>query len=99
MLVEGTHFLPDTDPSRLGWKALAVNLSDLAAMGARPRWALLAGEFAGGRRSWIAAFAEGFFACAAEYGVDIVGGDTTTRPAWHLRHRARRMQPGPGAAP
>ncbi|WP_288130242.1 AIR synthase related protein, partial [Accumulibacter sp.] len=41
MLVEGTHFLADTDPAQLGWKALAVNLSDLAAMGARPRWALL----------------------------------------------------------
>jgi thiamine-monophosphate kinase len=42
MLVAGTHFLPDTDPGQLGWKTLAVNLSDLAAMGARPRWALLA---------------------------------------------------------
>ncbi|MDQ5878303.1 MAG: thiamine-monophosphate kinase, partial [Pseudomonadota bacterium] len=38
MLVEGTHFLPDTDPGQLGWKTLAVNLSDLAAMGATPRW-------------------------------------------------------------
>jgi len=44
MLVEGTHFLPDTDPCALGWKTLAVSLSDLAAMGARPRWALLAGS-------------------------------------------------------
>jgi thiamine-monophosphate kinase len=42
MLVEGTHFLADADPEDLGWKTLAVNVSDLAAMGARPRWATLA---------------------------------------------------------
>ena len=77
MLVAGTHFLPDTDPGQLGWKALAVNLSDLAAMGARPRWALLAGSLPEARESWIAAFAEGLFACARRYDVDLVGGDTT----------------------
>ncbi|MGB7501748.1 MAG: thiamine-phosphate kinase [Azonexus sp.] len=80
MLVAGTHFLPDTDPQNLGWKALAVNLSDLAAMGAIPRWALLAGSLPTVDEPWIAAFAAGFFACAAEYGVDIVGGDTTRGP-------------------
>lgn len=95
MLVAGTHFLPDTDPARLGWKALAVNLSDLAAMGARPRWVTLAGalpvpqgdlsprprSFQGAvDEAWIAKFAEGFFACAAEYGVDVIGGDTTKGP-------------------
>jgi hypothetical protein len=48
------HFLPDTDPRQLGWKALAVNLSDLAAMGARPRWALLAGSLPEARDGWIA---------------------------------------------
>ncbi len=80
MLVAGTHFLPDTDPRNLGWKALAVNLSDLAAMGARPRWALLAGSLPGADEAWIAAFAEGFFACAGAYGVDVVGGDTTRGP-------------------
>ncbi len=80
MLVAGTHFLPDTDPKNLGWKALAVNLSDLAAMGATPRWALLAGSLPAVDEPWIAKFAEGFFACAAEYGVDIVGGDTTRGP-------------------
>ena len=80
MLVAGTHFLPDTDPARLGWKALAVNLSDLAAMGAAPRWALLAGALPAVDEAWIAKFAEGFFACAGEYGVDIVGGDTTRGP-------------------
>lgn len=77
MLVAGTHFLPDTDPARLGWKALAVNLSDLAAMGAKPRWVTLAGALPTVDEAWIAKFAEGFFACAAEYGVDVIGGDTT----------------------
>jgi len=80
MLVAGTHFLPDTDPKNLGWKALAVNLSDLAAMGAQPRWVTLAGAMPAVDEAWIAKFAEGFFACAAEYGVDVVGGDTTRGP-------------------
>lgn len=80
MLVAGTHFLPGTDPKNLGWKALAVNISDLAAMGATPRWALLAGSLPAVDEPWIAKFAEGFFACAAEFGVDIVGGDTTRGP-------------------
>ena len=47
MLVEGRHFFPDADPERLGHKTLAVNLSDMAAMGATPRWALLGGRAAG----------------------------------------------------
>ena len=80
MLVAGTHFLPDTDPHNLGWKALAVNLSDLAAMGATPRWVLLAGSLPAVDEPWIAGFAAGFFACADEYGVDVVGGDTTRGP-------------------
>ena len=80
MLVAGTHFLPDTDPKNLGWKALAVNLSDLAAMGAQPRWVTLAGAMPTVDEAWIAKFAAGFFACAAEYGVDVVGGDTTRGP-------------------
>jgi len=80
MLVAGTHFLPDTDPKNLGWKALAVNLSDLAAMGAQPRWVTLAGAMPAVDEAWLAKFAEGFFACAAAYGVDVVGGDTTRGP-------------------
>ena len=80
MLVAGTHFLPDTNPKNLGWKALAVNLSDLAAMGAQPRWVTLAGALPVVDELWIAQFAEGFFACAAEYGVDVIGGDTTKGP-------------------
>ncbi len=80
MLVSGTHFLSDTDPFQLGWKTLAVNVSDLAAMGARPRWALLAGSLPAADESWISAFTEGFFSCASRYAVDLIGGDTTRGP-------------------
>lgn len=80
MLVEGTHFLADTDPADLGWKALAVNVSDMAAMGAQPRWALLAAALPAADEPWIAKFASGFFACADAFGIDVVGGDTTRGP-------------------
>jgi thiamine monophosphate kinase len=80
MLVAGTHFFPDTDPYQLGWKTLAVNLSDLAAMGAKPRWVLLAGSLPEADEEWLATFADGLFACAKRYGVDLVGGDTTRGP-------------------
>ncbi|MBI3524978.1 MAG: thiamine-phosphate kinase [Betaproteobacteria bacterium] len=80
MLVAGTHFMPGADPEALGWKTLAVNLSDLAAMGAQPRWALLAASLPEADESWIAAFASGFFACAAAFNVDVIGGDTTRGP-------------------
>jgi thiamine-monophosphate kinase len=80
MLVASVHFLPDTDPRQLGWKTLSVNLSDLAAMGARPRWALLAGSLPEADEAWIASFAEGLFACAKRYDIDLVGGDTTRGP-------------------
>ncbi len=80
MLVEGTHFLPDTNAKDLGWKTLAVNVSDIAAMGARPRWATLAMALPDADEAWIAAFAAGFFACAREFGVDVIGGDTTRGP-------------------
>lgn len=80
LLIEGTHFLADTDPEALGWKVLAVNISDLAAMGAQPRWALLAAVLPAPTSDWIEAFARGFFACADRFGVDLVGGDTTRGP-------------------
>lgn len=80
MLVCGTHFFPDAEPGQLGWKTLAVNLSDLAAMGATPRWALLAGSLPDADENWLSAFAEGLFSCAKCYGVDLVGGDTTRGP-------------------
>lgn len=80
MLVAGTHFFPDTDPRKLGWKTLAVNVSDLAAMGAQPRWATLAIALPLAGESWLAAFADGFFKCATQFGVELIGGDTTRGP-------------------
>lgn len=80
MLVSGVHFFPDTDPHDLGWKTLAVSLSDLAAMGATPRWALLAGSLPQADDTWLSAFSAGLMACAGRYGVDLAGGDTTRGP-------------------
>jgi len=80
MLVEGTHFLADTDAEALGWKTLAVNVSDLAAMGAQPRWATLAAVLPAPTIEWIELFAHGFFDCADRYGIDLIGGDTTCGP-------------------
>jgi thiamine-monophosphate kinase len=80
LLVEGTHFLADTDPEALGWKTLAVNISDLAAMGAQPRWATLAAVLPAPTPDWIEAFARGFFDCANRHDVDLIGGDTTRGP-------------------
>lgn len=80
MLVSGTHFLPNVDPEDLGWKTLAVNVSDMAAMGAQPRWALLAVALPAATESWIEKFAQGFFACAEEFNIDVIGGDTTKGP-------------------
>jgi thiamine-monophosphate kinase len=77
MLIEGRHFLPDAEPRALGHKALAVNLSDLAAMGATPRWATLAIALPAAEPAWLEAFAAGFYALAERYGVDLIGGDTT----------------------
>lgn len=80
MLVAGRHFFADADPRLLGKKCLAVNLSDMAAMGAAPRWATLALALPQADEAWLAAFAEGFFGMAAQFGVDLVGGDTTCGP-------------------
>jgi thiamine-monophosphate kinase len=80
MLVEGTHFFPNANPESLGWKALAVNISDLAAMGADPRWATLSLSLPEINESWLAGFSKGFFDCAQRYGVDLIGGDTTRGP-------------------
>jgi thiamine-monophosphate kinase len=80
MMVEGRHFLAGADPAGLGHKILAVNLSDIAAMGARPRWALLAGALPDVDEAWLAAFSRGLFALASAHGVALVGGDTTRGP-------------------
>jgi len=80
MLVSGRHFFADVEPEALGHKVLAVNLSDMAAMGATPRWALLAGALPDADAQWLKGFARGFFALATAHGVDLVGGDTTRGP-------------------
>ena len=79
-LVAGVHFPGATSARDLGWKALAVNLSDLAAMGATPAWALLALTLPEPDRGFAAALAEGFHELAAQHGVALVGGDTTRGP-------------------
>jgi thiamine-monophosphate kinase len=79
-MVSGTHFFPDVDPENLGHKTLAVNLSDIAAMGAMPYWAMLALTLPSVDHPWLAAFAKGFFDLAAEYNVSLIGGDTTHGP-------------------
>lgn len=80
MLVEGRHFLPTVDPRALGHKALAVNLSDLAAMGARPLACTLALALPRADDAWLAAFASGLLALADAHGCALVGGDTTAGP-------------------
>ena len=79
-LVEGVHFFADCAPAALGHKALAVNLSDLAAMGARPAWALLALTLPRADDDWLAAFARGLRDLAQDHGVALVGGDTCRGP-------------------
>ncbi|WP_126447471.1 thiamine-phosphate kinase [Sulfuricystis multivorans] len=80
MLVAGTHFFANDDPEALGWKTLAVNVSDIAAMGAQPRWAVIAAALPTANETWLEKFASGLFACADAFGIDIVGGDTTRGP-------------------
>ncbi|MGF6711811.1 thiamine-monophosphate kinase [Luteibacter sp. W1I16] len=79
-LVEGVHFPPGTSPADIGWKALAVNLSDLAAMGATPAWALLALTTPGGDEAFFDGLASGFAELATPYRLALVGGDTTRGP-------------------
>ena len=80
LLLEGRHFRAGADPRKLGHKALAVNLSDMAAMGAAPRWATLAISLPEADEAWLGAFSKGFFALAERFGVELVGGDTTRGP-------------------
>ena len=80
MLVEGRHCLSTVEPSRLGHKALAVNLSDLAACGARPLAFTLALALPGIDEPWLEGFSRGLFALADEHGCELVGGDTTRGP-------------------
>jgi len=77
MLLEGRHFSPQDSPAGIGHKSLAVNLSDLAAMGATPRWATLSIALPEADDAWLTAFARGFFRMADQHGIELVGGDTT----------------------
>jgi thiamine-monophosphate kinase len=76
-LVEGVHFPAGFSPADIGYRAVAVNLSDIAAMGANPRWMTLALSLQVADEDWLGAFSEGLFQAAADHGVALVGGDTT----------------------
>ena len=80
MLVEGRHFFADVDPYKLGHKALAVNLSDLAACGAKPLAFTLALSLPKADEAWLASFSRGLLALAAEHDCALIGGDTTQGP-------------------
>ena len=79
-LVSGIHFLPDIDPADLGYKSLAVNLSDLAAMGADPAWVSLALTLPEINEPWLARFSDSLFEQLDYYGMQLIGGDTTRGP-------------------
>ena len=79
-LNSGVHFPPETAPADIGWKALAVNLSDLAAMGAVPAWCTLSLSLPDPDAAWVDAFLDGFDALAGAHGIALVGGDTTRGP-------------------
>ena len=80
MMVEGRHFPPGSTAHSIGHRVLAVNLSDIAAMGAQPAWALLSISLPSVDEQWLAEFAEGFATLAKAHGVALVGGDTTAGP-------------------
>jgi thiamine-monophosphate kinase len=79
-LVEGVHFFAGTDPYAIGYKSLAVNLSDMAAMGATPRWATVSLTAPEANADWLNRFSAGLFDLAEQYGTRIIGGDTTQGP-------------------
>lgn len=77
MSVVGTHFFQHAEPYDIGWKSLAVNISDMAAMGANPKWATLSIALPDADEDWLQSFSAGFFDCADAFKVDLIGGDTT----------------------
>ena len=79
-LVEGTHFLPSISPAALAYKSVAVNLSDLAAMGATPTWVSLALTLPEIKEAWLAEFSQSLFAILDRYSMSLIGGDTTKGP-------------------
>ena len=79
-LVAGRHFPMDTNPHAIGWKSVAVNLSDIAAMGATPHSILLALSLPQIDHDWLKAFSQGLYDCCDQFGVSLIGGDTTQSP-------------------
>ena len=79
-LVEGVHFPEGFGPADIGYRCVAVNLSDIAAMGAVPRWMTLALSIPGADESWLQRFSEGLLAAAYDFDLPLVGGDTTSAP-------------------
>jgi thiamine-monophosphate kinase len=79
-LLAGVHFPDDMPAFDIGWRSLAVNLSDLAAMGATPRWCLLSLALPAVDDAWLAGFRDGFYALAEQSGITLVGGDTVRGP-------------------
>lgn len=79
-LIKDVHFSESTAAADIGWKALAVNLSDLAAMGAQPCWATLSLTLPGTDDTWLQSFADGFFTIANQYDVTLIGGDLCRGP-------------------
>ena len=79
-LVAGRHFPLDTDPHAIGWKSVAVNLSDIAAMGATPYSILLALSLPQIDHDWLKGFSQGLYDCCDQFGVRLIGGDTTQSP-------------------
>ncbi|WP_180007991.1 MULTISPECIES: thiamine-phosphate kinase [unclassified Acinetobacter] len=79
-LVAGRHFPLDTNPHAIGWKSVAVNLSDIAAMGAKPHSILLALSLPQIDHKWLKGFSQGLYDCCDQFGVSLIGGDTTQNP-------------------
>jgi len=93
-LVEGVHFLPGADPRALGHRALVVNLSDLAAMGATPAWALLSLNLPQADPHWLAQFTAGFDGLARQHGMALVGGNLSGGPLSITVLAAGLVEPG-----
>jgi len=80
MSLVGVHFFSDAEPYDIGWKSLAVNVSDIAAMGGNPKWATLSIALPNINNIWLLEFSRGLLACAKAFNIDLIGGDTTKGP-------------------
>ena len=95
-LISGVHFPANASAEDIGYKALAVNLSDLAAMGAEPAWFTLALSMPESNSEWLAGFAKGLFSMAGQYQMQLIGGDTTRGPLTVSVQVAGYVPPGKG---